>query len=58
MWAERSRRGLEHVAWSLSAAAEVATLKVGLGFQQALPLLHDDFGLHKDRHAGHGLTLT
>ena len=51
MWSERSRRGLEHVEWALSAAAEVSTLKVGLGLEQTLPLLHDDFGLHKDKHA-------
>merc|ERR1719272_2068276 len=34
IWSERSRRGLEHVAWTLSAAAEVSTLRVGLGLEQ------------------------
>ena len=48
VWTERSRRGLEHVAWTLSTAAEVSTLRVGLGVQRELPVLHRDFGLHKD----------
>merc|ERR1740117_1841931 len=34
IWSERSRRGLEHVAWTLSAAAEVSTLRVGPELEQ------------------------
>ena len=30
LWKERSRRGLEHVAWTLSAKAEASTLRVSL----------------------------